>query len=178
MSAPVVGRGPEAHIRKPAADDRDEFVQRVRDSRSLHSPWVYPVADPAAFDAWLEEGRNDRTARLLVCRNSDGAMAGVFNLSEIVRGGFQCAYLGYWAFSPFDGKGYIREGMELVLRHAFGPLGLHRIEANIQPGNARSRALARAAGFRLEGFSPRYLKIGGEWRDHERWAITVEDRTT
>ena len=105
-------------------------------------------------------------------------MAGVFNLSEIVRGGFQCAYLGYWAFSPFDGKGYIREGMELVLRHAFGPLGLHRIEANIQPGNARSRALARAAGFRLEGFSPRYLKIGGEWRDHERWAITVEDRTT
>src|ERR671935_3259584 len=70
----------------------------------------------------------------------------------------------------------MRDGLQLVLDYAFGPLGLHRIEANIQPGNSASIALARGAGFRLEGFSPRYLLIGGQWRAHERYAITAEER--
>jgi ribosomal-protein-alanine N-acetyltransferase len=69
----------------------------------------------------------------------------------------------------------MREALEQVLDHAFGSLGLHRIEANIQPQNTPSIALARGAGFRLEGFSPRYLLIGGQWRDHERYAITVDE---
>jgi ribosomal-protein-alanine N-acetyltransferase len=72
----------------------------------------------------------------------------------------------------------MRQGLELVLRHAFLDLGLHRIEANIQPGNHASIALARGAGFSREGFSRRYLKIGGRWRDHERWAIIVDDWRT
>ena len=62
-----------------------------------------------------------------------------------------------------------------MLRHAFGRLGLHRVEANIQPHNQPSRVVAQRNGFQLEGFSPRYLQIAGVWADHERWAITIED---
>jgi [ribosomal protein S5]-alanine N-acetyltransferase len=112
--------------------------------------------------------------RLLVCRRVDGAIVGVVNVSEIVRAAFQSAYLGYYAFRPHAGQGYMTEGLALVLRHAFRSLGLHRLEANIQPGNDPSRKLVRRLGFRKEGFSPRYLKIGGRWRDHERWAIVRE----
>jgi ribosomal-protein-alanine N-acetyltransferase len=57
----------------------------------------------------------------------------------------------------------------------FGDLGLHRVEANIQPGNTRSIGLVQRLGFEKEGFSRRYLKVGGEWRDHERWALLAED---
>ena len=99
----------------------------------------------------------------------------MFTVSQIVRGAFQSAYLGYYAHGRHAGNGYMREALEQLLDHAFGPLALHRIEVNIQPGNAASIALARGAGFRLEGFSPRYLLIGGQWRDHERYAITADE---
>jgi ribosomal-protein-alanine N-acetyltransferase len=99
----------------------------------------------------------------------------VFTLSEIVRGVFQSAYLGYYAVVPFAGQGYMREGMRLCLRHAFSRLRLHRVEANVQPANAASLALVRGAGFRHEGYSPRYLRLGGRWRDHERWAMLAEE---
>jgi ribosomal-protein-alanine N-acetyltransferase len=98
----------------------------------------------------------------------------VINLNEVVRGSFQSAYLGYYAFEPFAGQGFMSAGMTLVLRQAFREIGLHRLEANIQPENKASIALARRLGFRREGFSPRYLKLGGRWRDHERWALLRE----
>jgi len=95
----------------------------------------------------------------------------VYNLSNIVRGLFQSGYLGYYAFAGYERRGYMTQGLEAVVRHAFKTLKLHRLEANIQPGNVASIALVRACGFEKEGYSPRYLKIGGRWRDHERWAI-------
>ena len=118
---------------------------------------------------------------LLVCRRADGAIVGAYNLSHIVYGPLCSAYLGYYAFEPFTDQGYMRDGIRLLLRHAFRTLGLHRVEANIQPGNDASIALVRSAGFQREGYSPRYLKIAGRWRDHERWAILAEElarRTT
>ena len=99
---------------------------------------------------------------------------GVINLNEIVRGCFQSAYLGYYIGAPYAGQGYMREALMLVSEYAFHDLELHRLEANIQPQNLVSIALARSVGFRYEGYSPRYLKINGEWCDHERWAVLAD----
>ena len=147
----------------------------MRASRAFHRPWATAPTDDDRFAAYLADARRPDFEALLVCRHADGAIIGFFNLSQITRGLLQSAYLGYAAGKPFAGQGYMRDGLELVLRHAFLTLRLHRVEANIQPGNRASIALAAGAGFRREGFSPRYLKIGGRWRDHERWAILAEE---
>jgi ribosomal-protein-alanine N-acetyltransferase len=110
-----------------------------------------------------------------VCSLETDELVGVINLNEVVRGLFRSAYLGYYGFEPFSGAGYMTEGLALVLDHAFGSLGLNRLEANIQPENERSSRLVSRLGFQLEGFSPRYLKIGGRWRDHERWAVLASE---
>jgi [ribosomal protein S5]-alanine N-acetyltransferase len=171
----ILRRGRRVHIRPIRPADEAEFLRRVRASRSLHRPWSYPPATAHAYRELVGEGRaND--ARIVVCRNDDGAIVGYFGLGQIVYGSFRNAHLGYYALEPFAGQGFMREGLELVLRYAFGDLRLHRVEASIQPGNERSVALVRGAGFRREGLALRYLKIGGRWRDHEHWAITVEDR--
>ncbi|HEX8976271.1 MAG TPA: GNAT family protein [Solirubrobacteraceae bacterium] len=162
-------------LRSPSRADREEFITLMRASRSFHSPWATAPTDDERFSAYLADARRADFEAMLLCRDEDGAIVGFFNLSQIVRRGFQSAYLGYAVGKPFAGQGYMREGIQLVLRYAFLTLRLHRVEANIQPTNTNSIALARGAGFRREGFSPRYLKIGGRWRDHERWAILAEE---
>jgi ribosomal-protein-alanine N-acetyltransferase len=163
------------HIRPISLSDEAEFLAQVRASSAFHRPWSYPPSTPRAFREHVQAA-GARDERLVVCRNEDGAIVGYFGLSQIVLGRFRNAYLGYFAFEPYAGQGYMREGLELVLRHAFDDLRLHRVQASVQPGNERSTALVRGAGFRNEGLALRYLKVGGRWRDHERWAMTVEDR--
>jgi len=164
------------HLREVDYRDRDEFLALVHESRSLHHPWAYPPERPDQFDELVARARREDVVTLLARREPDDALFGVFTISQIVRGAFQSAYLGYYGHQRYAGQGYMGAALEQVLDHVFGALALHRIEANIQPGNAPSIALARGAGFRLEGFSPRYLLIGGRWRDHERYAITAEER--
>ncbi|HET6869389.1 MAG TPA: GNAT family protein [Solirubrobacteraceae bacterium] len=174
-SVPAAGR---VYLRSPEPADRAEFVAVMRASRSFHRPWATAPTDDEAFEAYLVDSRRHDFEAMLACRREDRAILGFFNLSHITRGSLQSAYLGYAVASVYANQGYMREGIELVLREAFLHLRLHRIEANIQPGNHASIALARGAGFSREGFSPRYLKIGGRWRDHERWAILAEDWRT
>ena len=170
-----MSRDGRVFLRPPASPDRDEFVSLMRASRSFHRPWATAPTDAERFASYLADARRPDFDAMLVCRRDDDAIVGFFNLSQIARGSMQSAYLGYAVGKPFAGHGYMREALDLVLRHAFLTLKLHRVEANIQPGNSASVALARGAGFRREGFSPRYLKIGGRWRDHERWALLAED---
>jgi ribosomal-protein-alanine N-acetyltransferase len=170
----MIERGQRAYLRAPHASDAAEFVRLARASRSLHRPWVYAPETAAQFASYVDRSRSPDERCFLVCALEDDSIAGVMNLSQIAHGYFQSAYLGYYAFAPAAGKGLMSEGLDLVLRHTFRTLKLHRLEANIQPDNERSRRLVERAGFEYEGYSPRYLKIGGRWRDHERWAITRE----
>lgn len=160
------------------ASDRDALLAATRQSRRFHRPWVHPPTTRDGFADFVRDVGPARQRLLLWRGSEDGSpeeVAGYFSLGEIVRGLFNSAYLGYWASAAHSGQGVMTAGMTLLLGHAFRRVRLHRVEANIQPENRASIALAARAGFRKEGFSPRYLKIGGRWRDHERWAMTVED---
>ena len=150
------------------------FLEATQRSVELHGDYARPPTTLEQYREFVKRCRGASHIGHLVC-TEDGSLAGVINLNEIVRGSFRSAYLGYYAFAPHDRRGYMRAGLLAVLRRAFGRHRLHRVEANIQPDNARSIALVHGLGFRREGYSPRYLKIAGRWRDHERWALTVED---
>ncbi|CAL9585127.1 hypothetical protein SUDANB38_05144 [Streptomyces sp. enrichment culture] len=172
---PYLAEGPRVGLRPFRHEDAGEFTARARESKDLHHPWLFPPDTAEAYAGYASALIED-PARLgyLVCERDGGAIAGFVNINNIVRGAFQCGALGYGAFAHAAGRGLMSEALALVVHHAFGPLGLHRLEANIQPGNHGSLALVRRAGFRKEGYSPAMLRVDGAWRDHERWAITAE----
>ncbi|MGW7254370.1 GNAT family N-acetyltransferase [Streptomyces sp. NPDC054834] len=172
-----LAEGPRVGIRHFSYEDAPEFSARARESKDLHQPWLFPPITEEAYEVYAGRLIEDSTkAGFLVCEKDDGAIAGFININNIVGGGFQCGALGYGVFAHAAGRGLMREGLDLVVGHAFGPMRLHRLEINAQPRNTASIALARGAGFRLEGFSPNMIYIDGAWRDHERWAITAEMR--
>lgn len=162
---------PQLRLRALRQDDQAAFIASARRSRRLHAPWVKAPESEAQFQAYLERMALPGHFPLLLEVAASGELAGVFNLSNAVMGGFRSAYLGYYVFAGHERRGRMTLGLKLFSQHAFTQLKLHRIEANIQPGNLPSIALVKAAGFQLEGYSPRYLKINGRWRDHERWAL-------
>ena len=165
------------YLRRVRSTDRREFVERVVEGQSLLSPWISAPTTPRAFRHYLRRTQLDDHEGLLVCRLDSDAIAGVINLNNIIRGSFLSASLGYYAMARHAGQGYMQEGLELVKDYAFRQLGLHRIEANIQPSNRRSINLVKRCGFVREGYSRAFLHIEGAWRDHERWAA-IDPRTT
>ena len=165
----------EIRLEVPTARHAEELIAAVRRSGPLHGGWITNApATREQYRAFLRYSRMpSRVSRFVRIEGED--LAGVVNISEIVLGSFRSAYLSYYALEPHQRRGYMRAGVSAMIQLAFREHRLHRLEANIQPENAPSIALVRGLGFELEGYSPRYLKIGGRWRDHERWAIRSED---
>jgi len=154
--------------------DQDEFLRLAAVSAGLHHPWMSLPSTPQEFQAYRTRFDHVTAESLLICLRATGSIAGVVNINSIIRGRFQNGSLSYAAFAPTAGRGYMSEGLGLVLGYAFEKLRLHRLEAQIQPGNHASIGLVRRLGFRHEGHSPGLLFIDGAWRDHERWAITSD----
>jgi ribosomal-protein-alanine N-acetyltransferase len=84
-------------------------------------------------------------------------------------------YIGYWIDEALAGRGYVPEGVVLLLRYAFEVLDLHRVEAAIVPRNEASRRVAEKLGLRDEGTAVRFLQIQGVYEDHVRYAMTAEE---
>lgn len=166
----VEGGPPSVCLRPVAKGDRDAFLAVMRRSANLHQPWIQPPISVEMFGRYLSRLQRDDHEGLLVIDEATGDIAGCYNINNIILASFRSGSLSYYAAASYAGRGYMREGLRQVIRHAVGKLGLHRLEANIQPGNQRSIALVQRCGFRKEGLSRDYLFIGGAWRDHERWA--------
>ncbi len=169
--------GPRVYLRHPRKSDMDEFTRLVIASRRFLHPWATPASTPEAYTRYLQYSRRQSVCACLICQTGDLRIVGVCTLSQIFLGNLKSAFLGYWIGAKFAGQGYMTEALGLLLSYAFEDLRLHRVEANIQPDNLNSKALIARLGFRLEGFSPRYLKVAGRWKDHERWAICCEEWT-
>jgi ribosomal-protein-alanine N-acetyltransferase len=161
-------------VRAPQPSDEREFTSLMRSSRSFHRPWASAPTDHQRFDAYIVDSRREDFQALLVCRTEDDAIVGFINLSQISGGPSRSAFLGYAVGKRHARRGYMREGIQLALRLAFEQLELDLVEANIQPGNRASIALAAGAGFLRDASPPRFLKIGGQWRDHDRWVLSAE----
>jgi ribosomal-protein-alanine N-acetyltransferase len=173
IQQPANLKSSEIFIREPMASDASEFIHLVKASRSLHKPWTNGPDTLPRFGSYLECMAQPNNVGFLICKQENSEIVGVVNLTSIVLGLFRSGYLGYYVFSGHERQGHMTKGLQLVVRHAFNRLKLHRLEANIRPKNVASIALVKRCGFLKEGYSPRYLKIGGRWRDHERWAIVA-----
>jgi ribosomal-protein-alanine N-acetyltransferase len=151
-----------------------EFLAAVAASTHLHQPWVHPPASPELFRAFAVRMQGPCNLGFVVRLTRSRQLVGFVEVTNIVRGVFQSGYLGYYAFAGHERQGVMTLALRQLVKKAFSEVQLHRLEANIQPENLASVALVRACGFVQEGYSQRYLKIRGRWRDHERWAILAK----
>ncbi|MBK8336958.1 MAG: GNAT family N-acetyltransferase [Sterolibacteriaceae bacterium] len=151
--------------------DATEFALAASKSKSFHHGWVYPPTTTSEAEELARRRQGPADFGYLIRDQESGKAAGYIEITNIVRGPLQSGYLGYYMFEGYERRGYMKWALGVIIQRAWKELKLHRLEANIQPGNTASIELVRALGFLKEGYSPEYLKLGGRWRDHERWAI-------
>ena len=160
-------------IRCATGEDAEALIAANLASRMACAPWVEPFTDRDGFDRWFADTRTGRAVAFIA--EAEGAIAGLVTLGDIVHGNSCCASVSYYAMAGRGGRGLMTRAVEHALAHAFTGLGLHRVEADLQPGNLRARRLVQRLGFRLEGYAPRFRRVAGVWRDHERWARLADE---
>ncbi len=172
--------GDRVLLRPPTPADRRAYCTLRARNAAYFRPWeprrpngAEPT--PAYSFRRMLAAQSDTCRTFLVFKKDTGELIARIGLNQIFRGPFQNVIIGYWIAKEHAGKGYMTEALVLALDHIFGPMKLHRVEANLVPKNVRSRNLVKRLGFRFEGLAKRYLQIAGRWSDHEHWAITSEE---
>jgi ribosomal-protein-alanine N-acetyltransferase len=162
--------------------DAGELLALLLTNRAFLEPWN-PRSAPGYYtlEGVLADIRDKRRQQeadgvysLGICAREGGALLGRITLSRITRGPFQNAGMGYWLDEGHNGRGLMSEAVTAVLGYAFGPLGLHRVEAATLLHNAGSQRVLLKNGFVRIGVSPRYLQIDGRWQDHVLFAVTAD----
>ena len=191
MTDPLLHPGWPAHLSSGPVElhplrrrDAAEWSRLRLANESWLSPWEpsSPVPWPARHTPAAYRSMRRTVARrarlgasLPFAVRVDGRLAGQVTVDNIVRGALRAGYLGYWIDRSVAGRGVASLAVALVCDHAFGPVGLHRLEADIRPENLPSQRLVERLGFRREGLLRRYLDIDGDWRDHLAYALLAED---
>ena len=147
------------HFRDASSAKEDDFFL-VETQRAKLEQEMSRIAEGSFLRLWLVR-RDDE----------DGEILGDISFSNILRGGFLSCFLGYNLSGLHQGKGYMTEALRAAIDHAFGTMGLHRLEANIMPRNATSIRLAERLGMQCEGVSHRLLNVNGVWEDHLRYVL-------
>ena len=170
-------------MRPPRLDDYDTWAKLRSASRDHTSPWEPLWApDELTRAAYKRRMRHYETCwadgsgyPFFVFRKKDNVLIGACNLNNVRRGVLQAADIGYWIGRPYIRRGHARAAVKLICSFAFDTAGLHRIEAACRLENDASRSLLLSLGFKPEGIARQYLRIAGEWRDHDKFALLASD---
>ena len=166
---------PRATLERPTPRRERDYLDASHRSRALHRGLVTAAATSADYCDYLERAARPTQESFLVVTAASGQLAGVVDILDIARDAMPYGRLAYFAFVPYAGLGLMREGVQQAIDVSFRELDLARLDADIQPGNARSRALIERLGFRRSCVSPLQLKVGARWRAHERWTLLRAD---
>jgi ribosomal-protein-alanine N-acetyltransferase len=172
--------GPRVMLRPFALADVEALTAVQQANRQTFEPYM-PVRSEEFFtlsaqrkqilfdgEQWAE-GRGFSFAI-----EGEEGLAGRVALSNVVRGAWQSATLGYWVDARQQGRGYATEAVGLVVTAAFEHFELHRVQAAIMPKNGPSLKVIEKARFYFEGMAPFYLNINGQWEDHRIFSLTRE----
>ncbi|MDN5789238.1 MAG: GNAT family N-acetyltransferase [Micrococcales bacterium] len=183
-TTPFTAVGDAVEVRPPTEADTAAYIEAV--TRSAPRLSAFAIPDPTNLPSIVAaQSPAYRTFMVWARDPEDGhGLVGRINVANVVQGAFRSATIGYDSYDPYAGRGLFGEGLALTISLVFADppegMGLHRVEANVQPANTRSMGLVRSLGFVHEGFSRHFLYLPGkggrrEWRDHERFAMLESD---
>ncbi len=161
-------------LRPPSLNDFEEWAMLRMSSKSFLTPWE-PVWSEHEYNRfnfrarikhYQQQIKNDVGYPFFIFHREEGHLLGAITASNVRRGVAQMCSVGYWIGERYARQGFMSEALSALIAHAFGNLGLHRVEAACLPSNAASISLLRRNEFVQEGMAAEYLQIAGKWQDH------------
>lgn len=159
---------PRLVLRPPRETDIDDLYTLFSDPRITevwsHEAWTSRGQAEALYRSIVEHAHNGTLFQWAVTEPDRDQLIGTATLSAINRTHRSCM-IGYALIPAYQGKGYAREAVGALIRHAFTDLNLHRIGADLEPDNVGSRGVLDAHGFQVEGRQRDTYWLNGRWYD-------------